>query len=158
MWGKDPLLNNEGALDIRLNFQYKDYFKQDPHPNFFKPVPVQVLFHIFSISAASTNKDIKVISDMTHIAYFLLLRAGEYTGTKSPTNPFQLGNMSLSCGVVNFNTLQPLKSALKTSNYGKLEFTTQKNAILGEVVGHGTSGDALMCPNSALDLRILYLR
>ena len=67
--------------------------------------------------------------------------------------------MSLSCGATNFDTFQTLAAALKTSTYGKLEFTTQKNSVLGVVVvEHGTSGDALMFPKNMLVCRVLYLR
>ena len=68
---------------------------------------------------------------MIQIAYFFLLRPVEYTGTESPTTPFQLKYLSLSCGAANFDILQAPVAALKTSTYVKLDFTTKKNAVGG---------------------------
>ena len=65
---KDLWLNDEEELEIHLKFQYRAYSKQDPPPKRVKPVPVQVLRHIDSIAAASTNKDLKSISAMIQIA------------------------------------------------------------------------------------------
>ena len=45
-------------------------------------------------------------------------------GTKSPTTPFQIKDVSLRCGAANFDTLKTLEAALKTATYGKLELTT----------------------------------
>ena len=95
---------------------------------------------------------------MIKLAYFILLQTGNYKGTNSPTTPFQLKYVSLSCGAANFNTLQTLAAALKTATYVKLDFTTMKNAMLGEVVRNGTSVDAMRCPKSALVCRFLYVR
>ena len=120
MGDKDPWLNSEGALEICLKFQYRTYFNQDPPTNCVKPVPVQVLRHISSITAASTNEDLKAIPDIIHIAYLFLLCPGEYTGTKSSTNPFQINDVSLSCGAANFDIFQTPADALKNSTYGKM--------------------------------------
>ena len=95
---------------------------------------------------------------MIQLAYFFLLQLGEYTVTKSPNTPFQLKDASLSCGATNFDTLLNPAAALKTSNYGKLEFTTHKNIVRGEVVEHITSGNDLLFRKSALVFCALYLR
>ena len=68
MVAKDLWLNDEEELEIHLKFQYRAYSKQDPPPNRVKPVPVQVLRHIASIAAASTNEDLKSISAMIQLA------------------------------------------------------------------------------------------
>ena len=49
--------------------------------------------------------------------------------TKYPRTPFQIKDVSLSCGATNFYTLQTPAADLKTATYGKLEFTTQKNYV-----------------------------
>ena len=95
---------------------------------------------------------------MIQLAYFFLLRPGEYTGTNYPTTSFQLKYVFLICGTANFDTLQTPAAAIKTATYGKLDFTTHKNDVRGEVMRHGTSGDAQMRPKSALIRRVLYFR
>ena len=72
--------------------------------------------------------------------------------------PFQLKDTSLSCGATNLDTLQNPAAAIKTATYGKVEFTTQNNAVQGEMVIHGTSGDTLLCLKIALVRGVLYFR
>ena len=79
-------------------------------------------------------------------------------GTKSPKNPFHPKDVSLICGATNFDTRKNPTADLKTATYGKLEFMTQKNAMQGKVVGHITSGDALMQPKRSLVRCVLYHR
>ena len=126
------------------------YSKKDPPPNSVKPVSVQFLRHIASITSASAGEDLKSISDILQLTYFFLLRPGEYMGTNSPTTPFQLKDAPLSCGVANFETLQTPAAALETDTYGKLEFTTQKNSMKGEVMRHGKYGNTLLYPKIVL--------
>ena len=71
--------------------------------------------------------------------------------------PFQLKDVCHSCGATNFDTIQTPAANLKTDTYWKFEFITHNNAVQGIVMGHGTSGDALMCPKSVLVHRVLYL-
>ena len=98
------------------------------------------------------------MSGMIQLAYFFLLCPVGYTGNKSPTTTVQLKNVSLGCGAANFDIFQTPAATLKFYAYGKMEFNTQKNAVWREVVGYGTSGDALMCPNSAMVFHAVYLR
>ena len=51
-----------------------------------------------------------------------------------------------------------MAASLNTATNGKLEFTTKKNAVKREVVGHGTSINALLSSKSVLVCRVLYLR
>ena len=129
MGAPDPRLNAEGKLDIRLRFQYRAYTKEDPPPNRVKPVLVQILRSIAGVAQASGNEELMAISDMIILAYFFLLRPGEYKGTKSPTTPFCLNNVSVSCGVTVFDLFTASEKDLLSSTYCFLEFTTQKNAV-----------------------------
>ena len=51
-----------------------------------------------------------------------------------------------------------ISQGFSTANNKKLDFTTQNNAVRGEVVVQGTSGNALMRPKSVLVRRALYLK
>ena len=77
MGSKDMQLNSEGDLDILLKFQYRAYSKKYPPLNRVKPVPVQVIYHIASITASSAYEEMKSISDMIQLAYFFLLKPRE---------------------------------------------------------------------------------
>ena len=72
MGSKDPWLNSEGALDIELKFQYRDYYNHEPPArppptNCIKPVPIQVLCHIDSIVSASANEEMKAMPYMIQL-------------------------------------------------------------------------------------------
>ena len=47
---------------------------------------------------------------------------------------------------------------LQAANFVTLTFTTQKNGIRDEKIGHNASGDPLLCPKVALLRRVLCLR
>ena len=94
---------------------------------------------------------------MIIVAYFFLLRPGEYTGEKSDCNPFLMCNITLSCGRAVFDHRSD-KQDLRSATMVMLLFTTQKNGVKGEVVGQGPSGDPLLCPRDALARRIIHLR
>ena len=39
-----------------------------------------------------------------------------------------------------------------------ISLTTQKNGVRGEKIGHGATGDPLLCPKEALRRRVMHLR
>ena len=116
----------------------------DSPPNCVNSVQFQFPHHSAYIASASTDEYPKVILYMINIAYYFLMCLREYKRSNYPTILFQLNDVSLICGAVKIHILQTPVASFKTSTYGKLEFTTPNNAIQEEVVGHSTSGDALM--------------
>jgi hypothetical protein len=46
----------------------------------------------------------------------------------------------------------------KNSPFATLEFTTQKNAVRGEVIGQGRSGNHHFCPVKSIARRLIHLR
>ena len=84
----DPRMMSTGKLDGRLQLQFSCYSRQDPPPSQVKPIPVQVLRRLACVAADCRDPDLKAVADMIIIAFFFLLRPGEYTGTKSDSSPF----------------------------------------------------------------------
>ena len=85
---KDPIMTSTGKLDGRLQLQFRCYSRQDPPPSRVKPIPVQVLRRLACVAAAYRYPELQAVADMIIIAFFLLLRPGEYTGTKYESSPF----------------------------------------------------------------------
>jgi hypothetical protein len=84
---------------------------------------------------------------MLIVAFFFLLRPGEYTCTPNPdASPFRLCDVHL---MIN-NRCLPHLTCSETDfthvNYVALEFTNQKNGVRGELVGLGRSGHPTWCP------------
>jgi hypothetical protein len=100
----------------------------------------------------------QALADMLCLAFFFLLRPGEYTGTKSDTQPFQLRDVKFFLGNLPLPPATAPPDQLLGASFVTLEFTTQKNGVRGEVIGLGRSGDPQFCPVTAAARRLLHLR
>ena len=98
------------------------------------------------------------MADMTCLAFFFLLRPGEYTGTVTDTQPFLLRDVRLFLGNLPLSCATATPAQLLSASFITLEFTTQKNSVRGEVIGLGRSGDPNFCPVVAAARRIIHLR
>jgi hypothetical protein len=91
------------------------------------------------------------VADMIFVAFFFLLRLGEYTGTISD----DVGLYIQGCKL---DLLAASDAELKISTSASYTFTTQKNGNRNEKVVQGLSGDPLCCPVKATVRRILLHR
>ena len=85
-------------------------------------------------------------ADMICLAFFFLLRPGEYTGTITASQPFQLRDVRFFLGNLALSNTTATDAQLLSASFVTLEFTTQKNGVRGEVIGLGRSGDPHFCP------------
>jgi hypothetical protein len=99
-----------------------------------------------------------VAIDMAWIAFFFLLRPGEYTAPSEDTHPFRLEDVRLWAGGTPLSLEEASEAELLAATFVGLTFTTQKNAVAGEVIGQGQSGQPLACPVRAVARRVLHLR
>mmetsp|Transcript_39571 Transcript_39571/g.114535 ORF Transcript_39571/g.114535 Transcript_39571/m.114535 type:complete len:260 (-) Transcript_39571:418-1197(-) len=134
------------------------YRKTDQPPLRVKPIPVPILRHIMSQAIRSQQPSDMAIADMLCLAFFFLLRPGEYTGVASDTQPFFLRDVTLYLGTQRLHTMTAPLAHLQAATFVTLEFTTQKNAVRGEVIGLSCSGDPYFCPVAAACRRVLHLR
>ena len=95
---------------------------------------------------------------MIIIAFFYLLRPGEYTDSASDTTPFTLADVQLFVGHRRLNLQTATDEELFGATAASLTFTLQKNGIPGEVIRLGRSGDAFCCPTLAIVRRVVHLR
>ena len=112
-------------------------------PNRVKPVPIIVLRKVAAVSLATNDEETQCVCDMIIVAYFFLLRPGEYTGAKSDSTPFRMCNITFSCVRAVFGHKSD-EQDLRSATMVMLLFTTQKNVVKGEVVGQGPSGYPLL--------------
>ena len=127
-----PRLTSSEELDIWIRFQYRCYSKQDSPPNRVKPIPLKALLHISSMDTASGDPLLMTEIDMIIIAYFFLLRPGEYTVSKSENTPLCLKDTAFTCSQSVFATTST-EGNLQAANFVTLKFMTQKNGIRGGV-------------------------
>jgi hypothetical protein len=158
MGATDIRLDTHGKLDFRLRRQLAGYKRQDPPPNRVKPIPIQILRHVLTTAYATTDPGNHAIADMILIAFFFLLRPGEYTGTSSDTCPFRLMDVQFRIGSLRSPATSMPFEDLVHATFATLTFTNQKNGVRGEVIGLGRSGDPLFCPVLTLQRRATHLR
>ena len=158
MGADNPRLNSAGDIDFRLKRMIAAWKKKDPPPNRVKPVPVQVIRRISIIARHSTCNITIAVSDMIILAFFFLLRPGEYTDSPSDTTPFCLQDIQLFVGDRCLNLTTASDAQILAACFGALTFTDQKNGVRGEVVGLACSGDPYLCPVHAIGRRIIHLR
>jgi hypothetical protein len=156
--GKDPHLNSANQIDFRLQRMIKPWKSSDPAPLRVKPIPIQVIRRVASLSQLSSVSDFlyQATTDMIILAFFFLLRPGEYTDNNK--TPFRLKDVQLFIGPCNLNLQTSSTAELAQARFWSLTFTDQKNGVRGKVIGQASIGDSFICPVKALVRRVLYLR
>jgi hypothetical protein len=162
MGSPDPRLDTQGAIDLRLKHQLRHYTKTDPPPRRVQPIPIPILKHLATLvtNDPRATESRKAIRDLVILAFYFLLRPGEYcTSTgEDASHPFHFDELELWRGPRLFDLATATEHELLTSTFCMLKFSDQKNANRGEKVGHATSGDPIFCPVRALTRRVLHLR
>jgi hypothetical protein len=154
----DPRLNQHGKIDFQIQRQFSRYKKQDPPPNRVKPIPVPILQQVMAVALMGAAAFNMAVADMIAIAFFFLLRPGEYTGSKSESAPFCLADVQLFQGPVLLNLETASDTALLSATFASLTFTTQKNGVRGEVIGLAHSGNPQFSPTICIARRVIHLR
>ncbi len=158
MGAPDPWLTAQGKIDFRIQRQLRCYSKQDPPPNRVKPIPIPVLRSVLAVALCSEEIGNMATADMVVLAFFFLLRPGEYTGGTSDTTPFRFCDVQLFVGQRRLDLSSATTDQILSATFATLEFTTQKNGVRGEVIGLARSGDPHLCPVLTLLRRIIHAR
>ena len=160
MGADDPRLNSALKTDFRLARMYAAWKKEDPPANRVKPVPIAVIKRIAFIAERlpAGERKLRAVADMIIIAFFFLLRPGEYTDSKSDTTPFTLADVQLFVGIRRLDLLTASDAELGLARAVSLTFTTQKNGVENEVIKMGLSGDPRVCAVKAVVRRVVDLR
>eukprot|EP00956_Cyclotella_meneghiniana_P004585 scaffold5646_cov36-Cyclotella_meneghiniana.AAC.2 len=134
MGPEDPHLNTAGKTDFRISPMIVAWKKEDPPAHRVKPIPIQVIQRIAFIaqSLPEAAHILRATADMIIIAFFYLLRPGEYIDSPSDTTPFTFGDVQLVLGHHRLDLLTCLIALLKEACGGSLTFTTQRNGITNE--------------------------
>ena len=152
----DPRLNSAHTIDFRLQRTLKAWKLSDPAPDRVKPIPIQVIRHIAFLAQSSPDPTLCATADMIIIAFFYLMRPGEYTDNNK--SPFRLEDVQLFIGDTRINLTTTPMEQVRQARFASLTFTNQKNGVRGEVIGLACSGDPYLCPVQAIIRRVLYLR
>jgi hypothetical protein len=133
----DVRKNVYGDIDFRIQRQIRAYKREDSPPKRVKPIPIVIILYILAQAYGITrHEDTQAIADMITIAFFFLLRPGEYTGTTSDDTPFRLQDVHLYIGpgastpfcAVTQRSKAPPRS-LTLSPRRKMEYATRKSSM-----------------------------
>jgi hypothetical protein len=113
-------------------------------------IPVQVLLRAAAIAFLQNTMLSLGAADLIWLAFFFLLHPGEYTITGTAPHPVTLVIVRLWCHDTPIDPLTASPDSLLSATFVILIFMDQKNAVHGETVGHGRSGDPQACPVLAI--------
>jgi hypothetical protein len=148
-----------GYIDFIIYRQFRAYTKEDDPSSHVKPIHIIIIIYILHQAFDTlTSPDRQSITDMVVIAFYFLLRPGEYTGNSSDDTPFRLQEVALRISDHRLNTMLSPVTDIASADSVSYTFTTQKNGTKGEVLTHGCSGDEFACPVKAMVRRVLNLR
>jgi hypothetical protein len=91
-----------------------------------KPIPIAVIKRICTIARELPPNSffLEAVADMIIIAFFFLLRPGEYTDSPSDTTPFTLGDVQLFIGPTRINLDTASDNEIRMARSASLTFTT----------------------------------
>jgi hypothetical protein len=159
MGSKDIRKDAFGKIDFRVSRMLRSWKLVDAPPTRVKPVPVTIILYILARAFNQARVEGNMaIADMIAIAFFFLLRPGEYTGTTSDDAPFRLRDIQFYRGSQLVSAATGDLEDIRQATAVALVFTTQKNGNRNEKIVHGRSGHPLCCPVKAVIRRVLHLR
>jgi hypothetical protein len=87
----DPrVIPGTAIVDPRLSRLLQSFRKADPPPSRLQPIPLGVLHEACAIAHAAADVSSLAAADLIWIAFFFLLRPGEYTENSEDSHPFTL--------------------------------------------------------------------
>jgi hypothetical protein len=156
---QSPVVTPQGKYHKKISQLIEGYKRHDPPPNFQLAVPLTVPAFMHTFSRSGTEKQ-KAVGDMALIAFYYLLRVGEYTssGTTNTklTQAFRLRDVTLWDN----NTILPhslqLNTLLLRCTAATLRISNQKNGKRNQAIHHEAQ-DCDTCPAKALIRRIKHI-
>jgi hypothetical protein len=156
----DPRLNSFGKVNHRILALFCAWKKADPPPSRVKPLSMTVLrkAHHQALANLATSR-LHAAGDCLLLAFFFFVQPGEYSGTpRTAVNDlFRVQDLGVWIGHRRLDPLTCPTSELLAVSFVTLTFTSQKNGVRGEALGHGRSGHPTFCPVAALTRRLLHL-
>ena len=86
----DPRLNTYGKTDWRIGRQIRAWKKEDPPPGRVKPIPISMLHHLSQSGRDAGDAKSLLIGCMAYVAFYFLMRPGEYCNSSNELHPFLL--------------------------------------------------------------------
>lgn len=160
---KDPRRQHQGAalLDPHLKAYTEKCKEEDPAPRRQQALPSSVVEAVAGAGVlAAGSRRFQAASELVVVAFFFLLRVGEYTQSpakRARTVPLRKGDIKLWLNGATMDLEAPLETLVQ-ADAATICLENQKNGHKGCVLHHEASGELLMCPVKALARRMFALR
>ena len=92
------------------------------------------------------------------LAFFFLLRPGEYSNAGPSSHPFRIADVQLWHSTTQLDPLASASDLLHQATFVTLTFDKQKNGNRNERIGHGRTPNPSSCPVRSVVRRLIYLR
>jgi hypothetical protein len=149
-----------GSKDLDLPFSrlLKTYKTADPAPKLQLALPIRAIQCIAAHYRTNLAPKAQAIADLLTIAFFFLLRPGEYTmpTTRTRIVQFRRGDIRFFKDGHILPHSSPLATLLQ-ADAARLYLDNQKNGQRGSTMHHTAVADSSFCPIKALARRVHYL-
>ena len=155
----DPRKAPDFKIDHRLTQMLRCWRKTDPPSARVRPIPITLITTLLNLAygAPTPSASDRAFADIICLAFFFLLRPGEYTGTTSDEAAFSLDDIRFHLGTRRLCNQRALTRELEAATSVSLYFTTQKNQRKGDAISHGRSTHPLCCPvRAAIRLMLVH--
>ena len=157
---QNPVYRTEGRYWLPLERQLEGFRRHDPPAQHKLAVPISLVEHIVNLGTSSPSNKVRAICDMCTIAFYYLLRVGEYTSHRRQdrrrTQQFRVCDITFYDAahtiIPNTADLSTLTNALRAT----MRITNQKNGTRGSIISHDKS-NTTACPVQALARRVHHI-
>ena len=164
---RSPLYRADNKYNLQIERCVEGMRRQDPPATPQLALPVKVVSALHQRAQSTTSTKLQAISDLASIAFFYLLRVGEYTRPRvvkkngkwvraTRTVQFHVGDV----GFFKDGKILPRRSPLSTllqADGATLKITNQKNGRMGETIHHETVKNTPHGPIQALARRVHHI-
>ncbi|KAG7353946.1 hypothetical protein IV203_003302 [Nitzschia inconspicua] len=155
----DPLADEKGQRHILLRRQIENYRRHDPPPKRKLALP-NIAIEYLNVTRADNNPRYQAIHDLCTIAWFYLLRVGEYTQTTQTARQrkiqFRLKDVTLWNHTQVLHSTLPLQTLLSQCTAATLRISNQKNGRRNQVIHQEATRD-VTCPIAAIIRRVHHI-
>ena len=147
---RSPALQSEGTYIAPIKQQLEGFRRDDPPAIPQLAVPSSLIRHIYETYATSSNAIVAATADLIIIAFYYLLRVGEYTKPRTVTINGQIKRATRTkqfcvgdVGFFKHTKVLPRRSSSKvlpTADSATLKISNQKNGKMGQTVHQESTG------------------
>ena len=163
---QNPLVNAQGVYTQKIKQLLSGFRKFDPLPKRKLAVPLSVPVWLLKQGSTSTDPLYKAVGDLTIIAFYFLLRPGEYTysppSERKQTIPFRHCDVYLWEGNKLLDPTLPLHVLYNRCTGARLQIANQKSGRKAQRISHSAipahTKAALSCPIWALIRQLKHIQ